>query len=220
MKKELIITKDGSHSLFVPDLNETYHSVHGSISEAIHVFINSGLLSHPKKNINILEIGFGTGLNTLLTLENIKNRKIHYTSLEPYPISSEIYNKLNFHTVTNSNSETFLKLHRSDWEEKVFISENFTLYKTQKKIQNFISKKKFDIIYFDAFSPEKQTEMWTTVVFEKCFDLLNKDGFLITYCAKGIFRRTLKSVGFEVISLDGPPGKRQMTRANKSTYQK
>tara|TARA_B100000497_G_scaffold123955_1_gene157560 strand:- start:21 stop:683 length:663 start_codon:yes stop_codon:yes gene_type:complete len=220
MKKELIITKDGSHSLFVPDLNETYHSVHGSISEAIHVFINSGLLSHQKKNINILEIGFGTGLNTLLTLENIKNRKIHYTSLEPYPISSEIYNKLNFHTVTNSNSETFLKLHRSDWEEKVFISENFTLYKTQKKIQNFISKKKFDIIYFDAFSPEKQTEMWTTVVFEKCFDLLNKDGFLITYCAKGIFRRTLKSVGFEVISLDGPPGKRQMTRANKSTYQK
>ena len=220
MKKELIITKDGSHSLFVPDLNETYHSVHGSISEAIHVFINSGLLSHPKKNINILEIGFGTGLNTLLTLENIKNRKIHYTSLEPYPISSEIYNKLNFHTVTNSNSETFLKLHRSDWEEKVFISENFTLYKTQKKIQNFISKKKFDIIYFDAFSPEKQTEMWTTVVFEKCFDLLNKYGFLITYCAKGIFRRTLKSVGFEVISLDGPPGKRQMTRANKSTYQK
>ena len=220
MKKELIITKDGSHSLFVPDLNETYHSVHGSISEAIHVFINSGLLSHPKKKINILEIGFGTGLNTLLTLENIKNRKIHYTSLEPYPISSEIYNKLNFHTVTNSNSETFLKLHTSDWEEKVFISENFTLYKTQKKIQNFISEKKFDIIYFDAFSPEKQTEMWTTEVFEKCFDLLNKDGFLVTYCAKGIFRRTLKSVGFEVISLDGPPGKRQMTRANKSTFQK
>ena len=144
MKKELIITKDGSHSLFVPDLNETYHSVHGSISEAIHVFINSGLLSHPKTNINILEIGFGTGLNTLLTLENIKNRKIHYTSLEPYPISSEIYNKLNFHTVTNSNAETFFKLHTSDWEEKVFISENFTLYKTQKRIQNFISEKKFD----------------------------------------------------------------------------
>lgn len=220
MKKELIITKDGSHSLFVPDLNETYHSVHGSISEAIHVFINSGLLSHRKKNINILEMGFGTGLNTLLTLKNIKHRKIHYTSLEPYPISSEIYNKLNFHTLINSDSDTFLELHTSNWEEEVFISENFTLYKTQKKIQNFISKKNFDIIYFDAFSPEKQTEMWTTEVFEKCFDLLNKDGFLVTYCAKGIFRRTLKSVGFEVISLDGPPGKRQMTRANKSTYQK
>ena len=220
MKKELIITKDGSHSLFVPDLNETYHSVHGSISEAIHVFINSGLLSHPKKNINILEIGFGTGLNTLLTLENIHEKKVHYTTLEPFPISQDIYSKLNFHDLINSDADTFLELHTSDWEEEVFISENFTLYKTQKKIQNFISKKNFDVIYFDAFSPEKQTEMWTVEVFEKCFNLLNEDGFLITYCAKGIFRRTLKSVGFEVISLDGPPGKRQMTRANKFTPQK
>ena len=220
MKKELIITKDGSHSLFVPDLNETYHSVHGSISEAIHVFINSGLLSHPKKKINILEIGFGTGLNTLLTLENIQEKKVHYTTLEPYPISSEIYNKLNFHTLTNSDYKTLLELHTSDWEEEVFVSENFTLYKTQKKIQNFISEKKFDIIYFDAFSPEKQTEMWTTEVFEKCFDLLNKDGFLVTYCAKGTVKRIMKSVGFKIIVLDGPPGKRQMTRANKSTCQK
>jgi len=220
MKKNIIITKDGSHSLFVSDLNESYHSVHGSISEAIHVFIKNGILSHPKQNINILEIGFGTGLNTLLTLENIKNRKVHYTSLEPHPISSEIYNKLNFHTLTNSNSETFLKLHTSDWEKEVSISEKFTLCKTQTRLQNFISEKKFDVIYFDAFSPDKQTEMWTIEVFEKCFNLLNKDGFLITYCAKGIFRRTLKSAGFEVISLDGPPGKRQMTRANKSTSQK
>ena len=94
MKKNLIITKDGSHSLFVPDLNESYHSVHGSISEAMHVFIKNGIISHPKQNINILEIGFGTGLNTLLTLENIKNKKVYYTSLEPYPISSETYNKL------------------------------------------------------------------------------------------------------------------------------
>ena len=215
MKKELIITKDGSHSLFVPDLNETYHSVHGSISESIHVFINNGLLSHPKKNINILEIGFGTGLNTLLTLKNIKHRKIHYTSLEPYPISSEIYNKLNFHTLINSDSDTFLELHTSNWEEEVFISENFTLYKTQKKIQNFISKKKFDIIYFDAFSPETQAEMWTEEVFKKCFNLLNKDGFLVTYCAKGVVKRTLKSIGYEVETLDGPTGKREMTRANK-----
>ena len=220
MKKELIITKDGSHSLFVPDLNENYHSVHGSISESIHVFIKNGIDSHPKQNINILEIGFGTGLNTLLTLENIKNKKVHYTSLEPYPISSETYNKLNFHTLTNSDYETFLELHTSDWEKEVYISQKFTLYKTQTRFQNFISEKKFDVIYFDAFSPETQSEMWTIEIFEKCFNLLNEEGFLITYCAKGTFRRTLKSVGFEVISLDGPPGKRQMTRANKSTSQK
>ena len=215
MKKNLIITKDGSHSLFVPDLNESYHSVHGSISEGLHVFIKNGIHSHSKKNINILEIGFGTGLNTLLTLENIQEKKVHYTTLEPFPISQDIYSKLNFHDLINSDADTFLELHTSDWEEEVFISENFTLYKTQKIFQNFISEKKFDVIYFDAFSPETQSEMWTIEIFEKCFNLLNEEGFLITYCAKGTFRRTLKSVGFEVISLDGPPGKRQMTRANK-----
>ena len=215
MGGNLIITKDGSHSIFVPDLNESYHSVHGSISEGLHVFIKNGIHSHSKKNINILEIGFGTGLNTLLTLENIQEKKVHYTTLEPFPISQDIYSKLNFHDLINSDANTFLELHTSDWEAEVFISENFTLYKTQKKIQNFISGKKFDVIYFDAFSPERQSEMWTLEVFEKCLTLLNKNGFLVTYCAKGIFRRTLKSVGFEVISLDGPPGKRQMTRANK-----
>ena len=215
MKKELIITKDGSHSLFVPDLNETYHSIHGSISEGLHVFIKNGIHSHSKKNINILEIGFGTGLNTLLTLENIKNKKVHYTSLEPHPISSEIYNKLNFHTLTNSDSDTFLELHTSDWEEEIFISENFTLYKTQKSLQNFISEKKFDIIYFDAFAPEKQAEMWTKTVFEKMYCLLKENGFLVTYCAKGVVKRTLKSVGLEVETLEGPPGKREMIRANK-----
>jgi len=215
MKKELIITKDGSHSLFVPDINENYHSVYGSISESIHVFINNGLYSHPKKNINILEIGFGTGLNTLLTLENIKDKNVNYTSLEPHPISSETYKKLNFHTLTSSSSESFLELHTSEWEVDVMISKHFTLYKTQTRLQDFSIENKFDIIYFDAFSPEKQMEMWTIDVFEKCFNLLNKNGFLITYCAKGIFRRTLKAAGFEVISLDGPPGKRQMTRANK-----
>jgi len=220
MKKELIITKDGSHSLFVPDLNEHYHSVHGSISESTHVFINNGLHSHPKKDIDILEIGFGTGLNTLLTLENIKDKNVNYTSLEPCPISSETYKKLNFHTLTNSSPKVFLELHTSEWEVNIMISKYFTLYKTQTRLQDFSTEKKFDIIYFDAFSPEKQMEMWTRDVFEKCYNLIDKDGFLVTYCAKGIFRRTLKSVGFEVISLDGPPGKRQMTRANKSTSQK
>ncbi len=113
MRKELIITKDGSHSLFVPDLNETYHSVYGSISEAMHVFIKNGLYSHPKQNINILEVGFGTGLNTLLTLENIKDKNVYYTSLEPFPVSKEIYKKLNFHILTNSDEEKLLKLHTS-----------------------------------------------------------------------------------------------------------
>lgn len=215
MKKEIIVTKDGSHSLFVPDLNENYHSVHGSIEEALHVFIKNGIHSHPKQNINILEVGFGTGLNALLTLENRKQDTVNYTALEPYPVSKEIYTKLNFFEQIHSEGDTFLKLHNSDWEQEIEINEKFTFYKSQERLQNFTTDKKFDIIYFDAFSPETQPEMWTEQSLKKCYELLNKEGFLVTYCAKGVVKRTLKSIGFEVIALDGPPRKRQMTRANK-----
>ena len=220
MKKELTITKDGSHSLFVPELNEHYHSTHGAIEEALHVFIKHGIDSHPKQNINILEVGFGTGLNSLLTLENKKEVTVNYTALEPYPVSEEIYTKLNFCKFRNSEENTFLKLHTTDWEKEIEICENFTLFKSKTSVQNFTTEKKFDIIYFDAFSPDKQKEMWTEDVFEKCFHLLNKGGFLVTYCAKGVVKRTMKAIGFEIIELDGPPGKRQMTRANKTTSQK
>jgi tRNA U34 5-methylaminomethyl-2-thiouridine-forming methyltransferase MnmC len=215
LKKQLIITKDGSHSLFVPGLNETYHSKNGAFTEAMHVFIRNGLHFNPKQNLNILEIGFGTGLNTLLTLENLGNKKLHYTTLEPFPIAEEIYNKLNFHTFTKSDEEFFLNLHNCEWEREIKLSENFTLFKSKQSFQNFVSDRKYDIIYFDAFAPEKQTEMWTKTVFEKMYFLLKENGFLVTYCAKGVVKRTLKSVGLEVETLEGPPGKREMIRANK-----
>ena len=215
MKKELILTNDGSHSLFIKKLNETYHSIHGSIAEANHVFIRNGLQFHPKLNINILEIGFGTGLNALLTLLNLKQKSVNYTSLEPFPISDKIYNKLNFHNLLKSNKETFIKLHNSDWDENVPITENFILNKLKKKFQYFNSSEKFDIIYFDAFAPEKQSEMWSMEVLNKCYYFLKPKGFLVTYCAKGVVKRTLKEVGFIVESLDGPPGKREMIRALK-----
>ena len=215
MKKQLIITKDGSHSLFVPRLNETYHSKNGAITEAMHVFIRNGLHFNQKQNLNILEIGFGTGLNALLTLENLGNKKVHYTTLEPYPISEKIYSKLNFHTLTNSDERTFLNLHNCDWEKEIKLSKQFRFLKSKKSSQNFIANKKFDIIYFDAFAPEKQAEMWTKTVFEKMYCLLNENGFLVTYCAKGVVKRTLKSVELEVETLEGPPGKREMIRANK-----
>ena len=151
MKQQLIITKDGSHSLFVPRLNETYHSKNGAITEAIHVFIKNGLHFHPKRNLNILEIGFGTGLNTFLTLENLGNKRVSYSSLEPFPITEEIYNKLNFHTFTKSDKKSFLKLHNCEWEKEIKLSPNFTFLKINNKLQNFNSRK-FDIIYFTKSS--------------------------------------------------------------------
>ena len=215
MKKELILTNDGSHSLFVKKLNETYHSIHGSIAEANHVFIRNGLQFHHKLNLNILEIGFGTGLNAFLTLLNLNHKRVNYTSIEPFPISDKIYNKLNFHKILKSNKDTFIKLHNSDWEENIIFTENFNLNKLRKKIQYFSSSEKFDIIYFDAFAPEKQSEMWSMEVLNKCYKFLKPKGFLVSYCAKGVVKRTLREVGFLVETLEGPPGKREMIRAFK-----
>ncbi len=215
MKKELIITKDSSHSLFVPTLNETYHSKNGAITESMHIFIKNGIQYHLKNNLAILEVGFGTGLNTVLTLENSNNKTVNYTTLEPHPITKSIYSNLNYYSFTKSDKNTFLKIHTSNWEEEIELSKNFTLFKSKKKIQDFISKKKYDIIYFDAFAPDKQPNMWEQNIFKECFYLLNKNGFLITYCAKGIVKKNLKSAGFQVEKLAGPPGKREITRANK-----
>ena len=215
MKKKIIYTKDGSHSIFLKEINETYHSLHGSISESNHVFIQNGLKTNLKKHLKILEIGFGTGLNALLTLINADKKNIKYTSLEPFPLEEAIFKKLNFHELLNINREIFLQLHYCNWETDIQISDNFTLHKTKSTLENYKYNEQNDIIFFDAFAPDKQTEMWEKNILKKCFRLINLEGYLVTYCAKGIVKRTLKEVGFDVETLAGPPGKREMIRAKK-----
>jgi len=222
MKNKLVITNDGSHSIFNPEMNETYHSKHGAIVEAEHVFIKNGLLAENKKQFNILEIGFGTGLNALLTAQKAKQKNIavNYHGIELYPISAATYIQLNFTDLIGIDNSEFLKLHECSWETEHTINNFFKLTKNKIALENYTSKTKFDIIYFDAFSPEKQPHLWNAEVFQNMHNLLKEDGFLVTYCAKGVVKRTMKTIGFEIIVLDGPPGKRQMTRGNKSIFEK
>jgi tRNA U34 5-methylaminomethyl-2-thiouridine-forming methyltransferase MnmC len=222
MTNKLVITNDGSHSIFNPEVNETYHSKHGAIVEAEYVFIKNGLLAENKKQFSILEVGFGTGLNALLTAQKAQQKKIaiNYHGIELYPVPKESYIQLNFTELIGEEKSKLLNLHECNWEEEHVINKFFKLTKNEIALENYTSKTKFDIIYFDAFSPEKQAELWTAEVFQNMYDLLKEDGFLVTYCAKGVVKRTMKAVGFEIVVLDGPPGKRQMTRANKTTSQK
>ena len=218
---ELKITADGSHTIYLPELDETYHSVHGAIQEAIHVFIQAGLRHFSeRKNLEILEIGLGTGLNAFLTLRESDNLgiEIKYTAIEAFPLPKEMINELNYTKelkVSEEECELFELIHSSNWSEDIALPHNFKLLKIQSKIQEFTSSDKFDLIYFDAFGPRVQPEMWGKDVFTKMHDLLNSDGVLVTYCAKGSVKRTLKEVGFKVESLTGPPKKREMTRAIK-----
>jgi len=217
------ITNDGSSTLFLSHLNEHYHSIHGAIQESVHVFIKNGIQKIPKKKlrVNVLEIGFGTGLNALLTLDysNKNNLKVNYHTIEPYPIQDEkIWSSLNYCELINKNlNNQFDLLHRSDWNQEVLMTSFFSFYKYKSTVENCLFKPdSFDIIYFDAFSPRSQPELWNESVLEKMFVLLKKNGFLVTYCSKGIVKRKLKKIGFVIDSLPGPPGKREMTFAKKS----
>lgn len=235
MLHQIKTTEDGSHTLFVPELNEHYHSVNGAIQESYHIFINAGLKYYldnsyknnpkPVQTINILEIGFGTGLNALLTLIESEMRSINvfYNSIELYPVSIEDAEKLNYPTHLGKNhlhlkeniTELFLQLHTAKWEEAVDITSNFTLLKQQIDFSNpskFNTSKLFNLVYFDAFAPEKQPEMWTIDVFNKIFSLCDSGAVLTTYCAKGVVRRMLQNEGFKMERLPGPPGKREILR--------
>ena len=218
---QLIQTADGSHTLFVEAANEHYHSVHGAIAESMHVYIQSGfdLIANNFEEINILEIGFGTGLNALLTyFQNQKYAKrINYTSIEAYPLEKNIYSKLNYQEFLDyPEKDILLKMHTCQWDEPVHFSEHFTLLKVFTSLENFEpEKEKYHLIYFDAFAPQIQQELWTKEIFEKCFSSLKKKGLLMTYSAKGEVKRNLKYAGFRIENIPGPIGKREITRGIK-----
>ena len=217
MSLEIITTEDGSSSIINKNLNECYHSTSGAINESKHIFIENGLLACKKKILNTLEVGFGTGLNALLTqIICDKNKTINnYHSIENLPILSKDYLALNYCKQLNIKDDNFIKMHNSSWGEKITISKYFSLLKINIDLQTFNPTTKYDLIYFDAFSPNKKPELWTYNIFKKLYKNLNNNGILITYCAKGAFKRTLKEIGFEVSSIDGPIGKREITQAKK-----
>jgi len=220
LKKEIVKTSDGSNTLFVPDLDETYHSTHGALQESLHVFIREGLHFQSKlQEISILEVGFGTGLNALLTFIEADNtrRKISYTSLEAFPLEWETVKQLNYLDLIPSehNAELFKKMHTCEWGFYSEISSFFRLRKMNMKLQEVHYENEFDLIYFDAFAPRVQPDLWTEEIFASMYKALKPKGVLVTYCAKGTVKRALKAVGFQLQSIPGPPGKREMSRAVK-----
>lgn len=218
MQTELKITEDGSHTLFVPGINECYHSTHGAIQESRHIFIEAGLKQCLKTEICVLEIGFGTGLNAFLTLlESEGSRKrIRYTSLELYPVEVEKAMMLNFPAeLASDKKDLFDKLHSSPWNVETDITPGFSLNKIEADFTGYVFEKDFDVVYFDAFSPEKQPEMWSKELFERIYAHCNIGAVLTTYCAKGIVRRAMQEAGFRVERLLGPPGKREILRGLK-----
>lgn len=216
MDREIIVTEDGSHSLFVKDMGETFHSKHGAVQESAHVYIKNGIELISKETINVLEYGFGTGLNALLTLEFAlnNNKKIVYESIEAYPLTTNEFNLLNYNDFVKT-PVSLQKLHEIPVDTNKMVTEHFSLLKHFSKIEDFNTTNKFDIVYFDVFGFDYQSELWSAEILQKAYDFLNEDGIFVTYACKGIVNRRLKEIGFKVHKTAGPPGKREMIIAVK-----
>jgi tRNA U34 5-methylaminomethyl-2-thiouridine-forming methyltransferase MnmC len=222
VERRIIETNDGSKTIHLVNLNENYHSIHGAVQESEHVFIRNGLLklSETKTELKILEIGFGTGLNAMLSMKTaaLEKMSIYYEGLEAYPPKKEELSELNYQQLGQligfeTETEGIINC---EWNVKIKISNFFTLCKKEIQIENYSKNDFFDLVYFDAFGPRTQPEIWSLLNFKKIYNALRHRGIFVTYCAKGQVRRDLISVGFQVEKLPGPPGKREMIRAFKN----
>ncbi|RMF03015.1 MAG: SAM-dependent methyltransferase [Bacteroidetes bacterium] len=216
----IFLTQDGSHSIYSAEFGVPYHSKYGAIQESMHVFLQAGL--HYRlpslSKVRILEMGFGTGLNALLTYRvGVQtNKPIEYTAVEAFPISMAAASALNYPQLLEESAVTFAALHRAAWNSMVKIGPYFSLLKQQAKLQEATLSSPYDVIYYDAFAPTTQPELWTEDIFAKLYAATAPQGVLVTYCAKGAVKRALKAVGYQVEGLAGPPGKREMTRATRT----
>ena len=221
MLKELLITEDGSHTIYLPEMDEHYHSIHGAIQESMHVYIEQGLLQTTKNELSILEIGFGTGLNAFLTYGYARKMKIkvNYFSLEKFPLTESEYLQLNYpQTIFPEFSFVFEQMHCAGWNAEAEISPEFKLHKIQADLLNFKfnSAPQFDLVYYDAFAPGKQPEMWTEEVLHRVAATVKTEGILVTYCAKGTVRRTFEKAGLKMERIPGPIGKKEILRGKKT----
>lgn len=218
MNRKIITTADGSTTIRLQEWDEQYHSKHGAIQEAFHVFIKAGLSLFDSKAVSVLEIGFGTGLNAFITLLEAEKRSlsIRYEAVEAYPVSVDEAEKMNYPEQLGIPSSGFMQLHTSNWEQDEKITPNFILKKRKQFFQEITDTEAFDLVYFDAFGARVQPELWSVSVFQKMYNALKPNGFLVTYSSKGSVRRAMLEAGFLVEKLPGPPGKREMLRAVKS----
>jgi tRNA U34 5-methylaminomethyl-2-thiouridine-forming methyltransferase MnmC len=216
MKRELHVTKDGSHTMYVKELDESYHSIHGALQESRYVFINQGYHHVKKSPLFILEAGLGTGLNLLLTLleSEKEGKEVYYHTVEKYPLTSSEVQRLNYEEIIPEIPSGYLQLlHDAPWGQEFKMTDHFRVYKENSDFRYMKPIRAFDLIYFDAFAPDKQPHLWSKEMFSLIADVANPGCTLVTYSAKGSVCRALISNGFEVEKIPGPPGKREMIRA-------
>lgn len=221
MIKEFIVTADGSQTIYLPEMDEHYHSVHGAIQESRHVYIDAGFMQVEKDEIKVLEIGFGTGLNAFLTMcqAEITDKKVNYVSLEKFPLGEKEYQALNYpDQIFPGNEEYFRQLHECPWNQPVALTQTFEITKVETDLTAYIfaDEPTFELVYFDAFAPDKQPEMWTGEVLSKVVSTMAVGGIFTTYCAKGVVRRALASFGLTMERIPGPTGKKEILRGKKA----